>query len=97
MAAPVGSARAPGLVDIPCARRSSPPAAPCRASIVEACRAAPLPAGVDAGITTLPDVLIARCLAPDTERATMWFGALWRVLRPALAGRAATPLRIWST
>ncbi len=65
--------------------------------IVDACRAAPLPAGVDAGITTLPDVLIARCLAPDTERATMWFGALWRVLRPALAGRAATPLRIWNT
>ncbi len=65
--------------------------------VVDACRAAPIPPDVDAGITALPDVLLARCLAPDTERATMWFVALWAALRPALAGRAAAPLRIWNT
>lgn len=64
---------------------------------VDACRAAPIAPDVDVGITALPDVLLARCLAPDAERATMWFLALWAVLRPALAGRAAAPLRIWNT
>ncbi len=65
--------------------------------VVDACRAAPVPMGVDTGVTALPDVLLARCVAPDTERATMWFAALWAALRPALAGRAAIPLRVWNT
>jgi urease accessory protein len=65
--------------------------------LVRACREAAVPAGVDAGITALPDALIARCLAPDTERATMWLVAVWAVLRPALVGRTAVPPRIWNT
>ena len=65
--------------------------------MVTACREARVPDGVDAGVTALPDVLVARCVAPDTERATMWFCALWREVLPALAGRAAAPLRLWNT
>jgi len=49
------------------------------------------------GITVLPRVLLARYLGHSSEAAMHYFTALWTLLRPALAGRAAVPPRIWST
>ena len=49
------------------------------------------------GISALPGVLAARCLAPGAEQARQYLGALWTLLRPALTGRAAVWPRIWST
>jgi urease accessory protein len=53
--------------------------------------------GLRYGLTTLPGMLVARCLAPFAEPARHYFTALWHLLRPALLGRAATAPRIWST
>jgi urease accessory protein len=53
--------------------------------------------GIRAGITTLPGVLVARCLAPYAEPVRQYFTALWGLLRPAVSGRAALAPRIWST
>lgn len=49
------------------------------------------------GLTALPQVLVARYLGHSSEAARHWFVDLWRVLRPALAGREAQPPRIWNT
>lgn len=49
------------------------------------------------GITALPKLLVARYLGHSSEAARAWFVDLWRILRPALAGREATPPRIWNT
>ena len=52
---------------------------------------------VTAGISALPGVLVARCLAPFAQHARNYFAALWQVLRPALLGCPALAPRIWST
>jgi urease accessory protein len=49
------------------------------------------------GITTLPKLLVARYLGHSSEAARGWFIDLWRLLRPALAGRDAQNPRIWNT
>jgi urease accessory protein len=49
------------------------------------------------GLTLLPDVLVARYLGHSSEAAKDWMIALWRILRPALAGREALIPRIWNT
>ena len=49
------------------------------------------------GITMLPKLLVARYLGHSSEAAREWFIDLWRVLRPALAGREAQSPRIWNT
>ncbi len=51
----------------------------------------------EVAVTRLPKVLIARYRGGSAPAARMYFASLWRVLRPALAGRAAVPPRIWST
>jgi len=62
--------------------------------VVAACRAE---AG-DAALTLLrPDLLVARYLGDSGEQAMQCFAGLWHVLRPAVAGRAASAPRIWST
>jgi len=61
--------------------------------VLTACRAE---AG-DAALTLLPDLLVARYLGDSGEQAMQCFTRLWRVLRPAVAGRAASMPRIWST
>ena len=66
------------------------------ADLVAACRAV-TPAAGAAAITLLPGVLLARYLGDSSEAAKRYFIALWRVLRPAIAGRAAVPPRIWNT
>lgn len=48
-------------------------------------------------VTQLPGVLVARYLGDSGEQAKRQFAKLWAVLRPALFGRDAQPLRIWST
>ncbi len=50
-----------------------------------------------AGVTPLPRVWIARYLGDSSEAAREYFIALWHIVRPALAGRAATIPRIWRT
>lgn len=61
-----------------------------------ACR--PLvPAAGEAAVTLLPGVLLARYLGDSSEAAKRHFTQLWRVLRPAIAGREAVEPRIWRT
>ena len=49
------------------------------------------------GVTRLPGALVARYLGDRAEAARRYFAALWAILRPAYAGRAACPPRIWNT
>jgi urease accessory protein len=58
-------------------------------------RAVEPPAGGLGGVTTLPGVMVARCLGRSAEAARAYFVALWKLARPALAGRDAVPPRIW--
>lgn len=62
----------------------------------DACRAIE-PAAGEGGVTLLPGLLVARWLGPQAEAGQGWLRALWQVLRPALAGRAANSPRIWNT
>ncbi|WP_300316862.1 urease accessory protein UreD [Accumulibacter sp.] len=62
-----------------------------------ACRALPAADGVLTGVTALPELLVARCLAPGAELARAWLSAVWQRLRPAALGRQAVSPRIWST
>lgn len=48
-------------------------------------------------VTLLPGILLARYLGESTEAARNYFIALWRALRPAVAGREAREPRIWRT
>lgn len=48
-------------------------------------------------VTLLPGILLARYLGDSTEAAKCYFIALWRILRPAMAGREAIEPRIWKT
>ena len=65
--------------------------------LLEQCRNIAPAAGEHSGITVLPRVLLARYLGHSSEAAMHYFIALWSLLRPALAGRAAVPPRIWAT
>ena len=53
--------------------------------------------GARAGMTALPDLLVARYLGHSSESAREWFAALWQLLRPALLGLEARTPRIWNT
>jgi urease accessory protein len=63
---------------------------------VDACREQ-APEQGEGAVTLLPGILIARYLGASTEAARRYFTALWSVLRPGLAGRAAAEPRIWRT
>ena len=65
--------------------------------LLEQCRGIAPEAGEHFGITVLPRVLLARFLGHGSEAAMQYFIALWSLLRPALAGRAAVLPRIWAT
>ena len=65
--------------------------------LLEKCRGVAPEAGERAGITLLPRLLLARYLGHSSEAAMHYFIALWSLLRPALAARAAVPPRIWAT
>ena len=62
-----------------------------------ACRALPVADGLLTGVTALPELLVARCLAPGAEAARVWLSAVWQQLRPLALGKPAVPPRIWST
>ncbi|HLX81976.1 MAG TPA: urease accessory protein UreD [Burkholderiales bacterium] len=57
----------------------------------------PEPESGRGAVTLLPGVLLARYLGNSSEAARRYFVALWRLLRPALAGREAVEPRIWRT
>lgn len=57
----------------------------------------PQPANGHGSVTLLPGILLARYLGDSSESARRYFLELWRILRPALAGRAAAAPRIWQT
>lgn len=65
------------------------------AELLERCRT--LTGPVRGDLSQLPGLLVARCLASEALHARAWLIELWRLLRPALLGRAAVPPRIWST
>ena len=65
--------------------------------LLERCRGIAPEAGERSGITVLPRLLLARYLGHSSEAAMQYFIALWSLLRPVLAGRAAVPPRIWAT
>lgn len=67
-------------------------------AIVDGCRRIhPGEEGAAAGVSALPGLLIGQYLGASSERARRWLEAVWQVVRPAYAGLAAAPPRIWST
>ncbi|SDT89198.1 urease accessory protein [Pseudomonas pohangensis] len=64
-------------------------------ALLERCRS--IPGRVRGDLSQLPGLVVARCLAHEALHARAWLIELWRLLRPALLGRAAVPPRIWST
>jgi urease accessory protein len=65
--------------------------------LVAKCRAIKLDVPARAGITAMPNIFVARYLGHSSEQAKCYFVDLWRLLRPALIGRAAVTPRIWTT
>jgi urease accessory protein len=57
----------------------------------------PEPEAGRSAVTLLPGILLARYLGDSSEAARRYFIALWRILRPAVAGREAVEPRIWRT
>jgi urease accessory protein len=76
-----------------------------QAALLAALRALPagdqdagaLDAGALFGVTQLKGVLLLRYLGDDSEAARRCMLAAWALLRPALLGREAQPLRSWNT
>jgi urease accessory protein len=67
------------------------------ADLLSRLRQVPVEDGIRSGLTTLPGVFVARCLAPFAEPVRQYFTALWGLLRPEVSGRPARAPRIWST
>lgn len=55
------------------------------------------PPGLSAGITALPEVVLARATGPSAEPIFAWFSGVWSTLASAASGRPVTPPRIWRT
>jgi len=67
-------------------------------ALLQASRASLAPwEGVAAVSRVTPTLLVARYLGASAADARAAFVALWTRVRPAVAGRAATPPRIWAT
>lgn len=65
--------------------------------LVAQCRELTLDGAARSGITAMPNIFIARYVGHSSEQAKCYFTGLWRMLRPALTGRAAVTPRIWTT
>jgi urease accessory protein len=65
-------------------------------ALLSACREA-RPAEGEGAVTRLPGLFVARYRGDESEAARDHFAALWRLLRPAMAGREAVTPRIWRT
>jgi urease accessory protein len=65
--------------------------------LLAACRAV-LPGGRDSrrGVTSTPQVLVARYLGHSSQDAFGWFASIWKVLRPALLNQPAVAPRLWA-
>lgn len=63
---------------------------------LSACRAVTATSG-DTAVTRLPGVIVARYLGDSSEAARRYFVAMWRQVRPVVAGRTAIEPRIWRT
>jgi urease accessory protein len=100
LTSPVGLGGASVCATLLAAAPALEPGTASLATLLAACRAVDTFGG-NAGVTCLPaapgGVLIARWLGDASEAARHHLLALWRVLRPALCHRAATPPRIWAT
>jgi urease accessory protein len=64
--------------------------------LLAACRAVG-PGEGEGAVTRLPRLFVARYRGDESESARNYFAALWRLLRPAIAGREAVMPRIWRT
>jgi urease accessory protein len=72
------------------------------ASADEAQSAAAPPAGAASPVahitcTKVDGVLVCRAVSPEADAVRRALTAVWSAIRPRIAGRAATPPRIWST
>ncbi len=61
------------------------------------CRVLQAADGARVGVSAIDTLTVARYVGGSTEQARAYFVALWRELRPLLAGRAAVTPRIWTT
>lgn len=66
------------------------------ADLLARCRSVVARAG-EGTLTRLPGLLVARYLGDESEAAREYFVALWRILRPTVAGRETALPRIWRT
>ena len=64
--------------------------------LLAACRAVEPPQG-EGAVTRLPGLLVARYRGDEGGAARDYFAALWRLVRPAVAGLEAAMPRIWGT
>ncbi len=67
------------------------------APLLAQCREIRVDIPARAGISAMPNLLVARYVGHSCEQAKRYFIALWQQLRPWLAGRTAVLPRIWST
>ncbi len=65
-------------------------------SMLNGCRALS-PTSGEGAVTRLPGAFVARYRGSSSEAAQSYFTALWSIVRPRFAGRAALPPRIWNT
>lgn len=72
-------------------------AAPADESLLELARTILDPLPVPAGATLLDSLLVVRLLDDDNQRLQSTLQRLWHALRPAVAGLAPCPPRIWAT
>ncbi len=66
------------------------------AEVMTRCRALTAE-GARVGVSAIDTLTVARYVGGSTEQARAYFVALWRELRPLLAGRDAVTPRIWNT
>jgi urease accessory protein len=71
-------------------------ALPADAAALEAARAV-APQDVELGATLVEGLLVCRARAARADRLRQAFVAVWRALRPGLAGREAVAPRVWAT
>lgn len=67
------------------------------AEIVARCREHVVQGGARAGVSAFDAMFVARYVGASSEQAREYFVALWRELRPLMAGREAVTPRIWTT
>jgi urease accessory protein len=90
-------AAAPGLAGFPVSASLLLAGRAVEPDWLAACRALPVADGLLTGVTALPELLVARCLAPGAEAARRWLREVWQQLRPLALGKPPVLPRIWNT